>query len=140
MIGTIRTLNPAMRTEIHERIRNTATMIAQSADATADVTINLGLPVTVNNPELTGQMIPILKRVAGDDNVFTVSPKGTAEDFSFYQQKIPGLFFFLGITPKDANPEKVAMNHSPYFYVDESALIIGMRALAHLAVAYMEND
>ncbi len=140
MIGTIRTLNPAMRTEIHERIRNTATMIAQSADATADVTINLGLPVTVNNPELTAQMIPILKRVAGDDNVFTVSPKGTAEDFSFYQQKIPGLFFFLGITPKDANPEKVAMNHSPYFYVDESALIIGMRALAHLAVAYMEND
>jgi len=76
--------------------------------------------------------------VAGEENVFKVPPKGTAEDFSYYQQQVPGLFFFLGITPKDADPEKVAMNHSPYFYVDENALILGVRALAHLVVSYME--
>ncbi|UCE05353.1 MAG: amidohydrolase [bacterium] len=140
MIGTIRTLNQEMRREIHQRIRNTATMIAQSAGATSEVNINLGYPVTVNDPELTAKMVPVLKKVAGEQNVFKVRPKGTAEDFSYYQQKVPGLFFFLGITPKDADPEKVAMNHSPYFYVDESALILGVRALAHLAVSFMENE
>jgi len=138
MIGTIRTLNPEMRTEIHERIQQTATMIAHSAGATADVSINLDYPVTVNDPELTEKMVPVLKKVAGEENVFKVPPKGTAEDFSYYQQQVPGLFFFLGITPKDADPEKVAMNHSPYFYVDENALILGVRALAHLVVSYME--
>jgi amidohydrolase len=139
MIGTIRTLNQEMRTEIHERIQQTATMIALSAGATADVSINLGYPVTVNDLKLTEQMVPVLKRIAGEENVFKVPPKGTAEDFSYYQQKVSGLFFFLGITPKDADPEKVAMNHSPYFYVDESALILGVRALAHLAVSYIEG-
>ena len=140
MIGTIRTLNPDMRIEIHERIRNTAEMIAQSAGATADVNISLGYPVTFNDPELTEQMVPVLKKIAGDENVFKVPPKGTAEDFSYYQQKVPGLFFFLGITPKGTDPETVAMNHSPYFFVDEGALINGVRALVHLAVSYMEIE
>lgn len=140
MIGTIRTLNSDMRIEIHERIRNTATMIAQSAGATADVHIESGYPVTVNDPELTDQMVPVLKKVAGEENVFKVPPKGTAEDFSYYQQKVPGLFFFLGITPKGVDPEQVAMNHSPYFFIDEAALILGVIALAHLAVAYLENQ
>ena len=140
MIGTIRTLNPDMRIEIHERIRNTAEMIAQSAGATADVNISLGYPVTVNDPELTGQMVPVLKKVVGNENVFKVPPKGTAEDFAFYQQRVPGLFFFLGITPKDTDPATVAMNHSPYFFVDESALIYGVRALAHLVVFYMQIE
>ncbi len=140
MIGTIRSLNQEMRTEIHERIRNTASLIAQSAGATAEVTISLGYPVTVNDPELTEKMVPVLKQVAGDGNVFKTPPKGTAEDFSYYQQKIPGFLFFLGITPKNADPEKVAMNHSPYFFVDENALILGVRALAHLTVSCMQME
>lgn len=140
MIGTIRTLNSDMRTEIHERIRNTATMIAQSAGATAEVNITSGYPVTVNDPVLTEQMIPVLRKVAGEKNCFQAPPKGTAEDFSYYQQKVPGLFFFLGITSKNADPGKVAMNHSPYFFVDEAALILGVRAMAHLAVVYLENE
>ena len=134
MIGTIRTLKPQMRTEIHERIQTTAEKIAESAGARAEVSINMGYPVTINDPDLTERMIPVFNRVAGKENVFKVPPKGTAEDFSYYQQQIPGLFFFLGITPKGADPEKVAMNHSPYFYVDESALILGVRALTHLVV------
>jgi metal-dependent amidase/aminoacylase/carboxypeptidase family protein len=140
MIGTIRPLNPAMRTEIHEWVRNTATMIDQSARATAEVTINLGYSVTINDPELTEKMVPVLKQVVGEENVFKTQPKGTPEDFSYYQQKVPGLFFFVGITPKDADPEQVAMNHSPYFFVDESALILDVRALAYPAVSYMEVE
>jgi amidohydrolase len=140
MVGTIRTFNLDMRAEIQQRIRTTASLIAQSAGAIAEVEINTGYPVAVNDPALTDQMVSVLKKVAGEENVFIVPPKGTAEDFSYYQQQAPGLLFFLGITPENADPEKVAMNHSPYFYVDERALILGVRALAHLAVSYMENQ
>lgn len=139
MVGTIRTLDPEMRTEIHERIRKTATMIAQSAGAEADVQISLGYPVTFNDPELTDRMVPVLEAVAGKGNVFKAPPQGTAEDFAYYQQQVPGLFFFLGVAPDNYDPEKVAMNHSPYFFVNENALIVGAKALAHLAVAYLEK-
>ncbi|MCI0494091.1 amidohydrolase [candidate division KSB1 bacterium] len=140
MIGTIRTLDLEMRTEIHERIRNTATLIAQSAGATADVRISLGYPVTFNDPELTNRMVPELEAVAGKGNVFKAPPQGTAEDFSYYQQQVPGLFFFLGVAPENFDPENIAVNHSPYFFVNEKALVIGVKALANLAVAYMEHD
>ena len=137
MIGTIRALDAEMRMDIHERIKSTAAKIAESSGATAEVTIDLGYPVVVNDPELTQMMIPTLQRVAGGENVVSVPPKTVAEDVSYYLEQIPGLFFFLGITPKDSDPGEVAMNHSPYFYVDESALIIGVRALSYLTVDYM---
>lgn len=140
MIGTIRTLDPAMRNEIHERIRTTATMIAQSAGATADVRINMGYPVTFNDPELTTRMVPVLEAVAGKGNIFKAPPQGTAEDFSYYQQQVPGLFFFLGAAPENYDPETVAMNHSPYFFVNENAMIVGVKALAHLAATYLEKS
>jgi amidohydrolase len=140
MVGTIRALDPHMRRDIHERIKETVEKIAQSAGATAEVTIDLGYPVTVNDPQLTQRMIPTLERVVGEGHVLSVTPKTVAEDFSYYQQQIPGLFFFLGITPKNAEPGKVAMNHSPYFYVDESALITGVRALSHLVLDYILSE
>jgi len=140
MSGTIRTFDPTMRKEIHKRIQSTATMIAQSAGATAEVTIFAGAaPVTFNDPSLTQRMGPVLEKVAGKGKALIVPPITAGEDFSFYQQQIPGLFFFLGIAPKDVDPSKVAMNHSPYFYVDESSLIVGVRALAHLTFAYTEG-
>jgi len=82
-------------------------------------------------------MVPTLQRVAGADQVF-VSQKITGyEDFSYYQQKIPGFFYFLGITPKGTERGKSAPNHSPRFFVDESALVLGVRSLAHLTLDYM---
>ena len=66
-----------------------------------------------------------------------VKPVLGAEDFSFYQQKVPGLFFWLGTRPKDQTPEQAASNHSPLFYVDESGLGLGVRAMAHVAVDYL---
>ena len=139
MIGTIRSFDAAMRRDIWARVRRTAEGIAQSAGATAVVTIDFGAPVTYNDPALTERMVPTLRRVAGPDKVGISEAKTTAEDFSRYQEKIPGLFFFLGITPPGTDPRTAAPNHSPRFFVDEAALPVGVRALAHLAVDYLSN-
>jgi amidohydrolase len=137
MEGTIRALDPAMQKDIHARIRRTAEMIAQSAGAVADVRIDIGNPVTFNDPALTGQMVPTLQRIFGAQQVNVVRPQTVAEDFSKFQQRVPGIFFFLGVTPRGTDPAKVAANHSPYFFVDEAAFPAGMRALANLTVDYM---
>jgi amidohydrolase len=137
MTGTIRTYDDAMQTSIHERVRQTSDFIAKASGASADVLIRKQYPATVNDPALTERMAPTLRRVIGEANVLN-SPKQTgAEDFSFYQKRIPGMFIFLGITPKE-DLGKFASNHSPLFYVDERALIQGVRALANLTLDYME--
>lgn len=139
LLGTIRTFDEGMRTDIAQRVERTASHIAQSAGATATVEVERGYDVTINHPALTERMVPTLERVAGKDKVF-VSPKLTgAEDFSRYQQRIPGFFFFLGITPENTPRDQVASNHSPRFYVDESALLSGVRALAHLAIDFAQE-
>ena len=131
MTGTIRTYDEGMKKDIHQRIARTADMIAQSAGAKADVRVVELYNATVNPPALTEKMGPTLRRVAGEGN-YGLQPKSTAsEDFSFYQQKVPGLFFYLGVTPKGTDVDKAAPNHSPRFYVDESGLINGVRALSN---------
>ncbi len=100
LIGTIRTLNTDMQDKIHEKIRLTTTKIAESAGAVADVQIRKGYPITYNDPELTEMMLPSLKEVVGEENVRLVKAITGAEDFSFFQQQIPGLYFFLGGLPK----------------------------------------
>jgi amidohydrolase len=140
MTGTIRSFDPAMRLEIHERIKRTAENIAEAAGATATVKIEFENVVTHNDPALTQRMGPTLQRVAGAEHW---NPNGrvttTAEDFADYQQKVPGIFFFLGITPKGADPKTVAPNHSPRFFADEAALPVGVRALSNLAVDYLSG-
>jgi amidohydrolase len=137
MIGTIRSLDAKMREDIHARIRRTAENIASAAGATATVTIDTGYPITYNDPALTERIAPTLRRVGGNDNVLLVNPVLGAEDFSFFQQNVPGVFFWLGTRPKDQTPEQAASNHSPLFYVDESGLGLGVRALANVAVDYL---
>ena len=139
MVGTIRTLNTEMQDKIHRKIRLTATKIAESAGAIADVRIGKGLPVTYNDPELTAMMLPSLEQAAGAENVNLVKAITGAEDFSFYQQRIPGLYFFLGGLPKGTTAEEAAPHHSPDFYIDESGLKLGVRALAYLTLDYMER-
>ena len=140
LLGTLRTYDEEMRKDIHQRIKNTAEMIAKSAGATAEVNIDQLYSVTVNHSGLTEQTLPTLTRVAGVDGV-SVGPKVTAsEDFSVYQQQIPGFFFFIGATAKGADLTKAEPNHSPRFSVDESGLLLGVRALAHLTVVYMEQQ
>jgi len=139
MLGTVRTFNEDMRKDIHARIRNTVEMIARSAGATAQVHFDNAYPVTVNDEPLTERMVPTLKRVAGDDKVFVGQKITGYEDFSYYQQKIPGFFYFVGITPPGTDRKQCAPNHSPRFYVDESALLLGVRSLTHLTLDYMAS-
>jgi amidohydrolase len=137
LLGTIRTFDEAMRADITARVIRTAEKIAESAGARAHVRIEPGYAVTINHPELTESMAPTLERVAGAGNTL-IAPKLTgSEDFSKYQEKIPGLFFFLGITPASTPRGMVAPNHSPRFEVDETVLPLGVRALAHLALDYL---
>ena len=140
MAGTIRTFDAAMREDIHARIRRTAESIAQSAGATAQVTIDTSsAAVTYNDPALTASIVPSLQAAAGASHV-AVGPLITAsEDFSRYQQRVPGVFFFLGITPPGTDSSKIAPNHSPRFYVDEAAFPVGIRAMAHVAVDYLSR-
>jgi amidohydrolase len=137
MLGTVRTFNEDMRRDIHARIRNTVELIAKSAEATASVHFDNAYPVTVNDVPLTERVVPTLRRVAGADKVFLGQKITGYEDFSYYQQKVPGFFYFVGITPPGTDRRLCAPNHSPRFFVDESALLLGVRSLAHLALDTM---
>jgi len=137
MVGTIRTLDPEMQKIIHEKIRKTATLIAESAGATADVDIQIGYPVTFNSIELTREMLPTLFETAGEDNVIVSKAITGAEDFSFYAEKVPGLFFFLGGMPKGMDPMEASGHHTPDFYIDESGFGLGVRSMCNLALDYM---
>ncbi len=137
MIGTIRSLDAKMREDIHARIKRTAESIASAAGATANVTITTGYPITYNDPALMQRTVPSLQRAAGKENTRLVNAVLGAEDFSFFQQKVPGVFFWVGTRPKDQTPEQAPSNHSPLFYVDESGLQLGVRALANVAVDYL---
>jgi len=139
MRGTYRTFDEEQREFLRERIADTATNIACACQTTADVHIVKGYPVTVNDPKLTLWSIPTLSRVAGDAGVVHVPKTGGGEDFSYFQKEIPGAFYFVGITPRDQDPAKAPANHSPYFYVDESGLLLGLRLLAHLVVDYQHK-
>src|SRR5262249_34425648 len=137
MTGTIRTFDETMRKDIHERVRRTAEEIAKSAGATATVTISEGGLLTYNDPTLTDQMLPTLRRTAGDGGLREIKPVTGSEDFPAFTQNIPGLFFFLGGLSKGGDPATAPRNHSPYFFVDEAALPTGVRAMANLAVDYL---
>jgi amidohydrolase len=137
LLGTIRTLEPSMQPDLHQRIRTTATKIAESAGAAADVKIQIGYPVTYNDPRLTERMEPTLRRVAGPGRLVKGLPRTGAEDFAFFSQRAPGLYFWLGVRSPDVAETDAAPNHSPRFRVDESALILGVRAMSQLAVDFL---
>lgn len=136
LIGTIRTLDVEMQKMIHEKIKLTATKIAESSGAVAEVDIIRGYPITFNDVKLTSQMLPTVQEVAGKENVILVNARTGAEDFSFYAQKVPGLFLFLGGMPKGQNPAEAASHHTPDFYIDESSMKLGVRTLCNLAIDF----
>ena len=137
LVGTIRTFDDAVQADIHARVKRIAEGIASGAGATVDVKIYKGYPVTSNEPELTRRMLATLERVAPGRVKESELITG-AEDFTYFQRQVPGLFVFLGITPPD-QVGKAPANHSPLFFVDEKALPVGVRALTHLAVDYLSG-
>ncbi len=138
IVGTVRAFDEGERTKIRQRITDMATKYAEAAGGSATVTWGLGYPVTQNDPDLTRQMLPSLRRAAGDDRVREAPMTGTAEDFSYFQQQVPGLFFFLGVTPP-GREATAAQNHSPLFFADESALPVGVRALTNLTIDFLNR-
>lgn len=140
MLGTIRALSVADEKMLIERIKTIATKTAEAAGATAEVKIPYSnhYPVTFNNVALTEKMLPSLVKTAGAGNVNVIPPITGAEDFSFFQEKVPGLFFFLGGMPKGGDPKTAPSHHTPDFFIDESAFKLGVKALAGLTLDYME--
>ena len=137
MTGTIRSFDEGMRQDIHARIKHIAESIAQANDASAEVRIDKAVPVTINDAALTEKMLPTLKRIGGEAGSRLNPRVMVGEDFSYFQQQIPGMFYFVGITPRDQDMAKAAPNHSQRFYIDESGLLQGARSLAALAVDFL---
>ena len=140
MIGTIRTLDTGMQEIIHEKIHHVATTTAESMGATAEVEIETGYPVTYNDPELTEQMLPTLQGAAGVENVILSDAITGAEDFSFFQKKVPGLYWFVGGMPKDMDPAEAAPHHTPDFYIEEEGMKLGVKTMVRLTVDYMDQS
>lgn len=138
MIGTIRTLDYGMKDHINKRMMEMVPTIAKAYGGEAIITIKDATDITFNDPELVAQMLPTLQRVAGDDNVQTQKAVTGAEDFSYYQREVPGFFFFLGgMTPgnKEAFP-----HHTPDFLIDDSGLILGVKALTEMSLDYLNKS
>ena len=138
MDGTIRTFDEGMRDDIHERVSYLAEHISRGSRANCEVCITKRYPVTVNDPALTAAMLPTLRRAAGVEQVHLVPKVMGSEDFSFFQRVSPGLFIFLGCSTVSPMTARAAPNHSPLFEVDEDCLVLGVRALSHLACDFLE--
>ena len=142
MIGTLRALDTADQRKLHERVRRIATSVGESMGASVEVEIgaNTAYPVTFNDPALTAAMLPALREAAGADKVHLEKPETGAEDFSFVAQKVPGFYIGLGGRPANVPREKAADHHTPDFFVDDSGLDVGVRALIAMTLHYMRSN
>lgn len=140
MRGTIRTLSDSDERLVIDRVRQIAIKTAEAAGATAvvDIPYESHYPVTYNDPALTDMMLPTLQRVAGRENVLLKPAQTGAEDFSFFQKKVPGLFIFLGGMSKGRDPKATPSHHTPDFFIDEAGLPLGVVTLSSLVVDYMD--
>lgn len=137
MIGTVRTLNPEMKEKIVRRMTEMTEMIAKAYGGSATITFENFTAITINNTALVNQMLPTLKTVAGDKNVITMKATTGGEDFSYFQEIIPGFYFYLGgMTPgtKEAFP-----HHTPDFKIDESGLLLGVKSLTQLTFDFLNK-
>ena len=137
ILVSLRSFDETMRLDLHQRVRETVANIARSARAEAEVSIVTPYPVLINDPDLTEKMLPTLKDVVGTQHVFHQDYVTAGEDVAYFHQRVPGMFFFLGTAPENTPPEKIMMNHSPYFIVNEAHLITGLRTMCRLAIDFL---
>jgi amidohydrolase len=142
MLGTVRTLSDADEVLVFKRIREIVEHTAQGAGATAvlELPYSAHYPVTFNNEALTEMMLPSLQKAAGKENVMLVPPETGSEDFSFFAQKVPGLYFYIGGLPKGKDPKTSASHHTPEFFIDDSGFKTGVSAFCNLVFDYMEMN
>lgn len=142
MIGTVRTLSKEDEELVFNRIRQVAEKTAEAAGAKAIVEVPyvVHYPVTYNNVELVQAMLPSLQKSAGAENVKLIPAITGSEDFSFFAQKVPGFFFFLGGMPKGKDPKTAGPHHTPEFMIDDSAFKLGVIAFCNLVFDYTETS
>lgn len=137
IVGTLRTLDKGMQQMINRRMKEMVPAIAEAYRAEATIDIAKGYPITYNDPELTAKMLPSLETAAGKDNVFEINAVTGAEDFSFFAEKVPGLYFFLGgMTPGNTTPYP---HHTPDFFIDEGGLLLGVKTFIQLSMDYLNE-
>lgn len=138
MIGTVRTLDPDMRKMIISRMTDMVTTIAEAYGGKAEIEFQNNTAVTYNDLELTVNMLPTLKAIAGEENVSLMKATTGGEDFSFFQEKVPGFYFFLGgMTPGN---EKPFPHHTPDFKIDDAGMLLGVKSLTQLAIDYLDKS
>lgn len=140
MEGTIRTHDPELREQMAQRVTRTAESIAAAAGATATVVIENTAPVTWNEPRLTQRIVPSLQWAAGTEAVSVGRPVMVAEDFAYFQQRIPGSYFLLGVNPPGVADGAAPSNHSPEFHVHEPAMETGVRAFVAIVADQLGSD
>ncbi len=137
MIGTIRTLDYGMKDHINKRMEEMVPAIAKAYGGEATIEIRDATDITFNDPDLVAQMLPSMQRVAGDANVLTQKAVTGAEDFSYFQREVPGFYFFLGgMTPGNTTPFP---HHTPDFLIDDSGLLLGVKALTEMSLDYLNT-
>ncbi|AVI51616.1 amidohydrolase [Pukyongia salina] len=138
MIGTVRTLDPKMRELIMRRMNEMARDIAKAYGGEASIEWQNNTVVTYNDPELTSQMLPTLQEIAGTENVITMNATTGGEDFSYFQEIVPGFYFFLGgMTPGNTS---YYPHHTPDFLIDDSGLLLGVKAMTQLSLDYLNAN
>ena len=140
MLGTIRTLDPNMRKVVLKRLEEIVYNISKVNNAKSKITYLVSYPITYNDTDLYNKMLPTLERVNGKNNVNFMDAITGAEDFSFFQEKVPGMYFFIGGAKKGTDPKLAAPHHTPDFYVDDSAMITGLKSMSFLALDYLNNN
>ena len=140
MLGTIRTLDAQMRKTVLKRLEEIVYSISKANNAKAKITYMVSYPITYNDTDLYNKMLPTLKRVNGEENVNFMDAITGAEDFSFFQEKVPGMYFFIGGAKKGTDPNLAAPHHTPDFYVDDSAMVTGLKSMTSLTLDYLQNN
>lgn len=142
LVGTIRTFDDGMRDAVFAKLKRTAEHVAAAHGATVDAAVpaDRGNPVTSNDPKLTERVLPSLRKVAGENKIVRMPLITGAEDFSEYARRVPGFFFFVGATPDGQDPRTAPSNHSPEFFLDESALRLGTEALLQIVLDYTNEQ
>ncbi len=137
MTGTIRTLDTVTQNLIQQKIKLTASKIAEASGATAEISIQNKTLVTYNDPSLTRLIIPTFVKSAGEANVYEIAPQTGSEDFSYFAEKVPSVFFFIGGKQIGVDQKKVFPHHTPDFWIDESGMKTGIKAFCNLVFDYM---
>ena len=136
MTGTIRTLDSATRQRIHEGIEDIAMNICRAMGAKHRVLFDAGYPLLINDNSMAEMVKKAAVKIVGDKVIDIQKPRLGVEDFAYYLQRVPGVFWRLGSGSREGKTQYVA--HSPYFDIEEDALCIGAAVHVQTVLEYLQ--